>query len=387
MSKQLVGIEKTVLVWARESAGLTLEGVAAKLKRPVSDVQAWENGEAAPTYAQLERLAYKIYKRPLAAFFLPAPPTEPRAKQEFRSLPATDLDQLLPDTLFLVRSAHAFQLSLRELTEGTNPAQTHILQDLRLSPTGDAVREAKRIREYLGVTMEKQAAFGSDDQALAQWRSAVEARGIFVFKNSFKQKQISGFCLYDPDFPLIFVNNSTSKTRQTFSLLHELAHLLFHANGISRFEPDYFDRLPPSQKAVEVLCNRLASEVLIPSEDFLRAISSLRAFEDPAIEGLARRYSVSREAVARRLLDLGKLSKAAYEEKAERWTAQLKKKPGKGNANSTTAVYLGDAYLRLVFQKHYQGRISTEAAADYLGVRPNRLPALESILMSRKAVV
>ncbi|MBX7184408.1 MAG: ImmA/IrrE family metallo-endopeptidase [Vicinamibacteria bacterium] len=386
MSNQVVGIEKAVLRWARESAGLTPEAVAAKLKRSVGEVHAWERGEALPSYAQLEKLAYTIYKRPLAAFFLPSPPIEQKARQEFRTLPAEDLEQLLPDTLFLVRSAHAFQLSLRELSEGANPAAKQILRDLQVPAAANAAQVAQRVRAYLGITVEKQAAFGSDDQALARWRSAVESAGVFVFKNSFKQKQISGFCLYDPEFPLIYLNNSTSKTRQTFSLLHELAHLLFHANGISKFEPDYFDRLPPNQRLIEVLCNRLASEILIPSDDFLKAIASVRAFEDTAIEALARRYSVSREAVARRLLDLGKMSKVAYEAKAARWTSQLRKKTGKGNANSTKAVYLGDAYLRLVFQKHYQGRISTEAAADYLGVRPSRLPALESILMSRKAV-
>ncbi len=382
----MVGIEKAVLRWARESAGLSPEAVAAKLKRNVSEVHAWENGDASPSYAQLEKLAYSIYKRPLAAFFLPSPPQEKRPGQEFRSLPAEDLDQLFPDTLFLVRSAQAFQLSLRELSDGANPATKQILRDIQAPATAGAAQLAQRIRAYLGITTETQAAFGSEDLALARWRSAVESAGIFVFKNSFKQKQISGFCLYDPGFPLIYLNNSTSKTRQTFSLLHELAHLLFHANGISKFEPDYFDRLPPHQKLVEVLCNRLASEILIPSNDFLRAIASMRSFEDPAIESLARRYWASREAVARRLLDLGKMSQAVYEEKAARWTGQLKKKAGRGNANSTKAVYLGDAYLRLVFQKHYQGRISTEAAADYLGVRPSRLPALESILLSRKAV-
>lgn len=69
-----MGIEKTVLRWARETAGLTPKAVAAMLKRDVAEALAWEAGKAAPTYPQLEKLAYIVYRRPLAAFFLPEPP-------------------------------------------------------------------------------------------------------------------------------------------------------------------------------------------------------------------------------------------------------------------------------------------------------------------------
>ncbi len=71
----------------------------------------------------------------------------------------------------------------------------------------------------------------SDTIALKQWRQAVEDCGVFVFKAAFKQKDISGFCLMDESLPVIYLNNSTTKTRQIFSLLHELAHLLLSING------------------------------------------------------------------------------------------------------------------------------------------------------------
>lgn len=81
MGRQVFGVEKTVLRGARETAGLAPKAVAAVLKRDVAEVLAWEAGKAAPTYPQLEKLAYVVYKRPLAAFFLPSPPAggRPRA--------------------------------------------------------------------------------------------------------------------------------------------------------------------------------------------------------------------------------------------------------------------------------------------------------------------
>jgi transcriptional regulator with XRE-family HTH domain len=60
------GIQPSLLKWARESANMTTADVADKLKKPIALVDAWENGSSAPTYSQLETLAYDLYKRPLA---------------------------------------------------------------------------------------------------------------------------------------------------------------------------------------------------------------------------------------------------------------------------------------------------------------------------------
>ena len=62
----------------RESAHLSLEEVAKRLSKTVEEISAWEAGAGGPSYAQLEKLAYELYKRPLAIFFLPSPPPEPR---------------------------------------------------------------------------------------------------------------------------------------------------------------------------------------------------------------------------------------------------------------------------------------------------------------------
>jgi len=39
-------------------------------------IEGWEAGASAPTYPQLEALAYKVYKHPLALFFFPEPPED-----------------------------------------------------------------------------------------------------------------------------------------------------------------------------------------------------------------------------------------------------------------------------------------------------------------------
>jgi len=83
-----IPVNGDVLRWARETAGLSIDDVIEKLHRKTityETVLAWEAEIESPTFAQLERLAYEVYKRPLALFFFPEPPEEATPKQSFRS--------------------------------------------------------------------------------------------------------------------------------------------------------------------------------------------------------------------------------------------------------------------------------------------------------------
>ena len=377
MAEKITGTQPSVLRWARESQGYSIEEVASRLKRDPSEVAAWETGAESPTYVQLETLAYKIYKRPLAVFFLPAPPAEPEPEREFRTLPEYDLESLTADTRYQIRFAHSLQLSLRELLEGRNPAERVIFRDIQLTLQSNIPRTAEAVRRYLGIMLQQQERWRNSETALKAWRNAVEEVGVFVFKHAFKERQISGFCLIDAEFPIIYLNNSTTKTRQIFSLFHELAHLLFRINGISKFNPSYIRDLHPPERRIEQFCNSFAAELLLPSADFDQQLRDIR-INEVSVERLANRYCVSREAVMRRLLDKGLVSQELYEEKAAEWAAQAEQKNTEGgNYYATQAAYLGEHYLKLVLGKHYQGRISLDQVADYLGVKPKNVAALE----------
>ena len=118
----VVGIQPKVIRWARQTIGLSIAEVALRLKRPKEEIESWETGDASPSYPQLEKLAYQIYKRPLAVFFLPEPPEEATPEREFRTLPQTDLQTLASNTHLQIRRAHAFRLALMELFDERNPS-------------------------------------------------------------------------------------------------------------------------------------------------------------------------------------------------------------------------------------------------------------------------
>lgn len=385
MSSKIQGIQPSVLKWARESLGYSIDEVAESLDRDPSEIAAWELGESAPTYPQLEALAYKIYKRPLAVFFLPAPPQEPELRREFRTLPEIELDRLAADTRYQLRLGQTFQVALKELNDGVNPAPHKVFKDLNLSTQGKIAPQAEELRGYLGISLEVQVGWRKEELALKMWREAVERSGIYVFKHSFKQKEISGFCLLDDDFPIIYLNNSTTKTRQIFSLFHELAHLLIGVNGISKVDDKYIEALRPREQRIERFCNAFAAEFLVPAEDFDRQIQGEVVYDDAFIKRLADRYSVSREAVARRLLDRGLLTPAEYRRRAAEWAKQMKSQPAApgGSYYANQAAYLGESYMRLVFGKHYQGKLSLEQAADYLGVKTASVGELDLFALGK----
>ena len=78
-----IKINNDILVWARQELNITQEEVADSMGRNIEDIVNWEEGKDYPTYAQLEKLAYTIYKRPLAVFFFPNIPNIPKNNGKF----------------------------------------------------------------------------------------------------------------------------------------------------------------------------------------------------------------------------------------------------------------------------------------------------------------
>ncbi|MGE5552077.1 MAG: ImmA/IrrE family metallo-endopeptidase [Bacteroidota bacterium] len=382
MSETIRGVNPRMLRWARELAGVSVADVAHRIKKSEELITAWESGAEAPTYAQLEQIACH-YRRPVALFFFPEPPEERDPVREFRTLPDFERDQLERDTRYALRQAEAMRLSLQELNDGVNPSPEKIFRDITLTSCEHPRQLAEMVRDYLGVSMTLQASWKSSDDAFQQWRTLIQNKGIFVFKRSLKQRDISGFCLMDSEFPLIYINNSTSSSRQSFTLFHELAHILLRTSGVTKQNDRFIDMLPRPEKEIEVFANQFASECLVPSADF-NAHFEPGAYDDETLARLAQRYRVSREVILRNYLNRGLVDRDFYELKAEEWTRQYEESRGEGsggNYYATQAVYLGDKYLQLAFRRYYEGRFDVGQLADYLNVKASSVAGLEQFVL------
>jgi Zn-dependent peptidase ImmA (M78 family) len=369
MANEGLPVTPALIAWARTRAGLTIEDA-----KNFGKIDEWERGESSPTYPQLEALANAL-KVPVAVFFFPEPPNVPDIAQTFRTLPATEFDQIPGRVKLLLRKAKAFQLNLMELTRGRNPAPRVITEDLRFSSGADLAEAASQLRSYLAVTIETQQSWPDDETALKEWRQTLQSVGVYIFKDAFKADEYSGFCLFDEVFPLIYVNNSAAKTRQIFTLFHELVHLLFETSGIDTIHDDYLSKLQGDSRRIEIFCNRFAAEFLFPEFIFAEAMKGQEPTEAMA-KRLAARFHVSREFVFRRFLDRKWIDEPTYTSAATRWSQQ--RIAGKGGDYYWTKLsYLGRDYVALALSEFHQNRISETQLADYLDTKPKNLAGIE----------
>lgn len=371
-------ITPEVVTWARERAGFSVDAAMADFRK----IAEWEAGETFPSYPQLERLADK-FKVPVAVFFFPEPPDLPPIEETFRTLGPDQIAEIPPRIRLLLRKARTFQMGLEELNGGRNPAARLITRDLAFRPTDPIEDIATQLRDYLGVSMEQQFAWGNPETALEEWRNVLLSVGVYVFKDQFREPEYSGFCLYDDEFPIIYVNNTTAKTRQIFTLFHELAHLLFHTSGVDTQGDDFVDRLAGDEKRIEVICNRMAACLLVPEDSFNAAFRGKPATEATAAE-LAQLFSVSREFIFRKFLDRDLITSAEYAQAARRWANQGQRGTG-GDHYNTKIAYLGTEYINLAFQRFYQNRIDHNQLADILDTKPKNLTRLEEYVSRRTA--
>lgn len=391
MPKPFPGVNPIILRWARERAGFSLPEIAALMHQSEERMQRWETGEDGPTYPQLEDLAGK-YKLPIAVFFFSRPPQETPAERSFRRLPQMAADRLLPDTRFQIRKAQAWQLSLTELTGGRNPAQRIITRDLAVAPNASPRLIAEQVRSYLDIPLHSPPplGWGTREDALNDWRALVEDVGVFVFKDTFKQKDVSGFALYDFEFPIIVINNSTATSRQIFTLFHELAHLLLRESGITGEYEFRNSALSLSTDKEEVFCNQFAANFLLPTLPVQNQIDAGLG-SDEICDILSREFKVSREVVLRRLLDLKQVTIDEYRAKAEEWSEPYRgerpkpDKSGKGNYYPTLTAYLSGRYTQLAFLQYHRGMISTEELAEHLNIKASSVDKFESRIIGQLA--
>lgn len=384
MSTDRMPITPEVITWAREWSGYTQEAVAAIQRfRKIAD---WECGVDSPTFRQLEELSDK-FKVPMAVFFFPEPPKVEPVRSSFRTLGSAQFAQIPPSLHLLLRKAKALQIALAELNDHSNQSNRIITRHLSLDLSGDIEAVASQTRVFLGVTIDEQFSWPDAHTAFEHWRTRFYEAGVYVFKDAFGKDHhdYSGFCLHDSEFPIIYINNSTSKTRQVFTLLHELAHLLYATSGFTVPDHLFLDSLNIDNRRVEVRCNLFASRTIVPDDALDSQLELLSPELSPRslAEVLAGRFGVSREVIYRRFVEREIISSEEYEIAKVEWDGQFRQKNGAGNYYNTKLSYLGKEFVSLAFERFYEHRISELDLADYLDVKPRNLSKLEDAFVKK----
>ncbi|MCJ7544350.1 MAG: XRE family transcriptional regulator [Phycisphaerae bacterium] len=375
-------VNPAVLRWARESAGVTLAEVGKRLHISIDTVAAWERGERQPTVAALEELA-RAFKRPLAAFFLPRPPEEPRIPRDFRMLPGAKPPALSKSTRFAIRKAQRLQRVARNLFSELDLPCSVLVGRATARSNAEKITPAERAK--LGVDLERQFAWVSAYQALRAWRSAVESLNVVVFQLSMPLRETRGFSLTEADPPAIVINATDAINARIFTLFHEYAHIVLHTGGLCLVEESM--DLPDSP--VETFCNRFAGALLVPADALqarlaIRKVSYPGDIDDQHLRAIAKDFKVSKEVIWRRMFLLELIAGSTFRARLSRWESEPKPatKPWKRRlAPAQRSVHESGVRLTtLVVEARERDLISYRDASDYLSLAPGDLRKVEGLI-------
>jgi Zn-dependent peptidase ImmA (M78 family) len=354
MSK--VAVKSDLITWARERSGVP----GSALRKRFPKFQEWERGEAQPTLRQLEAFA-KTTSTPLGYFFLPNPPEERLPIPDFRTVPGAEAQRPSPNLLETIQTMQLRQGWMREflLEEGEEPLA--FVGCVRLQDDANGV--AARIRETLSLSGNWARVQSTWTEALKTLRETIGTIGILVTVNGIvgnntRRKldvnEFRGFVLVDEYAPLVFVNGADAKAAQMFTLAHELAHLWLGRGGVFNFE-----NLQPVSNEVELFCNHVAAEFLVPAESIGQVWTAAEQADEP-FQFLAKEFKVSPLVAARRALDLRLIPRQEFFDFYQRYQEderRQKRKSSGGDFYATQGMRIGERFASAVVRAVKEGRL------------------------------
>jgi Zn-dependent peptidase ImmA (M78 family) len=360
---QSINLER--IDWCCADQGMTRDALAREIGIAPASFAKVMAGEVGLTFNQLRKLA-AFFGRGTLFFMEPGPVNEAKVHSpQFRTLSnqKPELSHRLKLLIERVEHQRAVFLALREELD-----QSEVVRFLPPDLTGLSIPEAaSRAREWLGLGLRN---------SFDSYRQAIESHGVLVFRSNgyngkwqiAKESSILGFSLYDPECPVIVVKKQDADTRQSFTLMHELGHLLIHRTSSIDDEGDMY-----SADGEEREANAFAGHLLVPDSFLLSIYDNDRPVDvaefDDWLEPQRRAWGVSGEMILLRLMDAGRLPNAAYAAYRQ-WSQQrvIPEKEGGSREyrNREPRHIFGDGYVRLVLEAMNARRITLAKASSYL---------------------
>ncbi len=373
-----VNINSAIIKWARESAGFKSDEIARKLKTSKENYEKIESGRKNPTYRQIEILA-NLFKRPLAVFFLPEPPEEPSITASFRILPKSE-EYLSKELRLAIRKTRYYQSIANELMRnlGIDTKPKTSFESINQNP----IIVARKERERLGISIDKQLGWRNAYYAFNKWRNAIEGQNILVFQYKFPLKSARGFSLMDKEPPVIALNSDDNILARIFTLFHEYAHIILRLPEIYAGE----EEINLNNLDVENWCNRFASEFLVPETvlrediDFQNFLRSKRVSYE-MLERWSKKYRVSKHAILTRIRSLNLISQSEYESEVRRLKEEFRLPKSKGFITPPRKCIQerGRQFVSLIFQGKERKLITTADTIEYLSVKLKHLNKVEEL--------
>lgn len=364
---KLFQVNAHILKKCREQMGLSQVDV----KKKIIKIAEIESAQWEPTPKQLTTLA-ELYQVPRWVFIENKLPPEYQYERmpTFRQFKKSDTFNL-PKLRQLVSKIERYRslfLELREDMDEPIPPFT-----VPITPSSSAEITATSVREWLGL---------KDPLNFDSLREKLEEKNIFIFMTSkykgwskIDKESFRGLSIFYDTLPIIVINDSDYKKAQSFTLFHELGHILKEHTAIG---------CEKVNKKEEKWCDELAGCVLIPSVPESQS-QSLKKLSD--LKRMADKFKVSYYSYLVRLKQLQLISQDKYEDfqnqlKQEYKSLQRKLKNSKGgpqrNRPQEVQKQFGASFTQSIIHALNNRELTLHKASQILGIKkPSQILELE----------
>jgi Zn-dependent peptidase ImmA (M78 family) len=292
---------------------------------------------------------------------------------------------LSPELLLIIRKAKYNKFILREINKGKNPLLKPLHKEFTFRLSNNPTKTANNLREYLGINKRLQSGFKNSETAFTYYRNLIENNGVFVFQ--YPLQDARGFSLMDNEFPVIVLNSREYPTGKTFSLFHELCHILFNTGGV--FRDIQTGDLKKNAKTIETFCNQFASDFLLPSSELLNEELVInnknnKEWKDAILQEIADIYKISKEVVLLKLLENNLTTRSFYLKAKAKWVAEFKKdiqnkkkQEGGPTYHTTNISHLGKNFISKILTSYHAGNLTAQQVADFLNIKISRIKEYE----------
>ncbi|WLH92817.1 XRE family transcriptional regulator [Pseudomonas sp. FP453] len=379
------GINPEVLVWARETAGLSREKAARSLAIGGSKVSGpemlrrYEEGEKEISRTLIVKMA-GVYRRPLLVFYLPGPPAQAERGEDFRTLPEELRIESKGPLDALVRDIYVRQDLVKNVLQDVEEAfPRDYVGSIKTDLEPSSVSE--HIGKLIGFDINEFRRYAKSEDAFSYLRKLIEELGTFVLlignlgshHTNIPVEAFRGFALSDKIAPFIVINDQDAPPARSFTLLHEFAHIVIGVTGLSGSR---------AEQKIERYCNDIASLLLLPTSDLNGQNWNAENINvlTQKISGFARSINVSGSLVAYRLFTSGVIQQDTWNTLSQKfrelWAAQKAAAKEGRDGSSGPSYYvvrrhkLGGAIVNLVQRTMREGALTATKAGRVLGVKP-----------------
>lgn len=353
-----VDVAPVVLDWVIKQAS-----DAVQRSDVMGTLLGWKAGIKKPTFNQVASVS-KATGIPLGYFFLKQPPVENFPVLEYRtidSISSSNPSRNLIDTINHMESAQEW---MRNYMVDNDYDKLNFVSSVRESDGVDYI--ANNIRKTIAVKEDWYQHIKTSRDAFKFFRKKLESIGVLVMMNGIVGSnthrklnidEFRAFTIIDDYAPLIFINANDSNGAKLFSLLHECAHIWL---GKDNFFNDRFssaDDVSP----LEVLCNAVAAEVLVPNSLFTKEWNrKSQISEYEKIKQLSNLFNCGTVVIARRALSNSYISKDDYQELVkdaiEQFNKFQKKTSKGGNYYATAATRIDHRFIAALDYSIQEGK-------------------------------